>query len=391
MNRRIFLLPDGGGLCALVEESFVTEEVLQTLLADYPDLLAGDQIDEAAPRRWLLVHREAGVPDRVAGADRWSLDHLFLDQEGVPTLVEVKRSSDTRIRREVIGQMLDYAANGRAYWPVEKLRALFEAECEARGHTPADRIQELLGEPEPDVEDFWQRVKTNLQAGRIRMVFVADEIPPELRRVVEFLNEQMDPAEVLAVAVRQYVGDGLRTLVPQLVGQTAEAQSRKAGGPRPKRLWDEESFFAALEQEGGSSALEAGRRVYNWAQRRGATIDWGEGIRYGSCVLDFGEALSRPLALWSNGVLEVRFQYLAQTPPFDDEGLRRDLLVRLNRIAGVSIPGDAYNRWPNLPLEPLADESAWALFEEVFNWVFEKVGARAGDAGDAGTATQGAT
>jgi hypothetical protein len=30
----------------------------------------------------------------------------------VPTLLEVKRSSDTRIRREVVGQMLDYAANG---------------------------------------------------------------------------------------------------------------------------------------------------------------------------------------------------------------------------------------------------------------------------------------
>jgi hypothetical protein len=33
------------------------------------------------------------------------------DQNAVPTLVEVKRSSDTRIRREVVGQMLDYAAN----------------------------------------------------------------------------------------------------------------------------------------------------------------------------------------------------------------------------------------------------------------------------------------
>jgi len=32
----------------------------------------------------------------------------------------------------------------------------------------------------------------------IRMLFVADRIPAELRRIVEFLNEQMDPAEVLA-------------------------------------------------------------------------------------------------------------------------------------------------------------------------------------------------
>ena len=56
------------------------------------------------------------------GGNRWSLDHLFLDQEGIPTLVEVKRGTDTRIRREVVGQMLDYAANAIVYWPVEELR-----------------------------------------------------------------------------------------------------------------------------------------------------------------------------------------------------------------------------------------------------------------------------
>ena len=40
------------------------------------------------------------------------------------------------------------------------------------------------------------------------MIFLADTIPPELKRIVEFLNEQMDPAEAFAVEVKQYVGDG---------------------------------------------------------------------------------------------------------------------------------------------------------------------------------------
>jgi len=52
-----------------------------------------------------------GVPSIDGGGDRWSADHLFLDQDAIPTFVEVKRSTDTRIRREVVGQMLDYAAN----------------------------------------------------------------------------------------------------------------------------------------------------------------------------------------------------------------------------------------------------------------------------------------
>jgi hypothetical protein len=34
------------------------------------------------------VKREAGVPDRETGGNRWSLDHLFIDQKAGPTLVE---------------------------------------------------------------------------------------------------------------------------------------------------------------------------------------------------------------------------------------------------------------------------------------------------------------
>ena len=109
---RIFLIADGGDLVALNRQHYPSEDHLQDLLARFPGVLPGDEFDPITPRRWLLVSREAGIPGEKDGGDRWSLDHLFLDQDGVPTLVEVKRSSDTRLRREVVGQMLDYAANG---------------------------------------------------------------------------------------------------------------------------------------------------------------------------------------------------------------------------------------------------------------------------------------
>src|SRR5215212_10464542 len=195
------------------------------------------------PRRWLLISRETGLPSVEGGTDRWSVDHLFLDQDAVPTIVEVKRSADTRIRREIVGQMLDYAANAVVYWPVETLRARFEDGREE----PAQDLTDLLDDLDADVEEYWQKVKTNLQAGRVRLIFVADEVPAELRRVVEFLNQQMDPAEVLAVEIKQYAGQGMKTLVPWVVGQTAEAQRKKGGPTRETRQWDEPSFFRDLE------------------------------------------------------------------------------------------------------------------------------------------------
>jgi hypothetical protein len=69
------------------------------------------------------------------------------------------------------------------------------------------------------------------------MLFVADRIPAELRRIVEFLNEQMDPAEVLALELRQFQGEGLRTIVPMLYGQTEGAQQKKSVQNFALDLW----------------------------------------------------------------------------------------------------------------------------------------------------------
>ena len=126
----IYTIQSDGKLLEMREEPYSAEVLLQRLLADYPNLLAGDQIDPPNPRRWLLVCREAAVPSEEDGPGRWALDHLFLDQDGVPTLVEVKRSSNSDIRRKVVGQMLEYAANAQRYWPIESIQEWFEKTCE---------------------------------------------------------------------------------------------------------------------------------------------------------------------------------------------------------------------------------------------------------------------
>ena len=121
-NAKIFLVEGKRKLTPMTETAYEREDDLQALLADYPDLLPGDQIDPENPRRWLLVARELGVPGSEEETGRWSLDHLFLDQDGTPTFVECKRAADTRARREVVAQMLDYAANGISYWKMDSLR-----------------------------------------------------------------------------------------------------------------------------------------------------------------------------------------------------------------------------------------------------------------------------
>ncbi len=102
----------GGALTVLEQADYDSEAVLQIALAQFPEVIAGPSTTGVSEARLLLIRREMGIPSAQGAGSTWSLDHLFVDSEGVPVLVEVKRSSDTRIRREVVGQMMDYAANG---------------------------------------------------------------------------------------------------------------------------------------------------------------------------------------------------------------------------------------------------------------------------------------
>lgn len=134
-----------------------------------------------------------GLPDDEGAGARWSLDHLFLDQDGVPTLVEVKRGGNPEVRREVVAQMLDCASHAVLFWTAEAIRTWFEARCRQEGRDPEELLRDYLAGDVP-AADFWQRVATNLQASKIRLLFVADAIPPELRRIVEFLNSNTPPS-----------------------------------------------------------------------------------------------------------------------------------------------------------------------------------------------------
>jgi hypothetical protein len=378
MTGKIYLLQENGSLQAMSERSYVTEERLQALLGDYPDLLAGDQMDEESPRRWLLISREVGVPVEEGGGDWMSLDHLFLDQDAIPTLVEVKRGSDTRIRREVVGQMLDYASNAVAYWSVDRLRAQFEAICKGGGVDPIESVTELLQsapEDETAVEAFWEQVETNLRAGKIRLVFAADEIPPELKRIVEFLNAYMSPVEVLAVEIRQYVGEGLKTLVPHVVGQTAQAQGRKSGQRSKKRQWDESTFFRELEERNGIESARVARSILDWAQPRMTRIWWGKGSRNGSfvSVLNHGDRDHQLFAVWTSGTVEIYFYWYQYKAPFNSEEKRLELLSRFNAIPGISFPESVVTKRPNVPLANLQDEATRRQFLKVFDWMIQEI------------------
>lgn len=292
MSQSGIFLRSGASLVVMQPAPYDSEAVLQAALAESPEVIAGATTSGETEPRLLLITREMGVPGSDASGTRFSLDHLFVDADCVPVLVEVKRASDTRIRREVVGQMLDYAANGVKYWPLGSLQESLAKRAAAEGRDVAELVAEL--NPELSTEDFWERVEDNLASGRVRLLFVADELPPELIRIIEFLNEQMTPAEVLGVQLKQFVHGEHVAFVPEVVGQTSVAMSAK--GPRGAMPWTRETFLEAARSRVSETQFQLIQRLFADVDRRGNKLNWGRGGTPG--VAGWYVIGGRPTGLW---------------------------------------------------------------------------------------------
>ena len=213
-------------------------------------------------------------------------------------------------------------------------------------------------------------MKTNLQAGRIRLLFVADQIPNELKRIVEFLNTQMNPAEVLALELQQFEGQGLKTIVPVVYGQTEEARVIKGSG-RATRQWDRVSFFAALTERNDPQTIQVAENLAAWMERNADRIDFGSGAKDGSMIMVVGGSV--PCTIWSYGKLEIEFQYLMRGAPFKEETKRAEFLTRLNQIDGMNFPADVITRRPSILIGSLSKGTRLKDFLAVMDWIVNEL------------------
>lgn len=229
------------------------EDALQTFFEKYPQIIPGKQIDPVSedPPHFVLLRREMPVGG-------WSLDHLFVDQKSILTLVETKLFQNPESRREVIGQIIEYAASAEESWAGGRVRQ--KATEFWSSQKPPKELDEVLqkefGE-EIDIEDLWKKVEENLRNGKMRLIIATDELRPEVRRMIEYLNNEMQNTEVLGLELKFY-GEETKSmvLVPHLVGQTQSAIDKKVSGVNVK--WTADKLKKAYDELDDN---ELGRRL----------------------------------------------------------------------------------------------------------------------------------
>lgn len=337
MGDIVFTLDDQGPT-SLASTGFAREAELQRLVEARPGLLSEAISTPSHSIRLLLIASEAGLTDRVDGGQRYSVDSLFIDQDAVPTLVEVKRAENRELRRYVFGQMFDYAANAVRFWSADDLEAAAEV-------THGEHLDALVGAHTVLAADaFWSLAQENLRQGRIRLLFVADEIPIELQTIVEFANETARETEILAVEIRKYVGSGSTVLVPRVIGRTSMARHR-----RDKQGEGFQELFTGLSPD----LQRTVRRLRDWATENDLTeSETDRGLRL---------ALGRVHLMYvqpGGGLIQFTFKDIREQNPTMAEALMATLESLNSRGTPLA------TKHPQLRLADARDH--WAVFRDEF-------------------------
>ena len=197
---------DGSEWRALAPLGFADEKSLHDLVAQAPHLLP-----LAGSPRLVVLGREVQVaPGAFA-------DLLAVEATGRLAVIEIKLAKSSEARRAVVAQVLAYAAflHGITRESLERdILGKHRAGAEVDSITAAAESSDQDGTF--DSESFDQALAESLINGRLRLVLVLDEAPPDLVHLVGYLETTAQLVIDLVTVASYRVGDQT-VLVPQRI------------------------------------------------------------------------------------------------------------------------------------------------------------------------------
>jgi hypothetical protein len=297
------------------------EDGLQELIEKYPAILPGRQIAPGRedPPRFMLLCREMAVGS-------WSLDFLLVDQDGILTLAEAKLVENPESRRAVIGQIAEYAANAADNWLGGHLLEKTTAYYHKKGLDLEEAIKSLTGDEGTSIDDFFSLIESNLLQGKLRLIVITDQLRPEVRKIIEYLNTETKNIEILGLEISFYGDtDDSFVLVPTIVGQSQQISDKK--GPTDRAIvWDYSLLISAYDELDNRILAERLSTTAAWARETGVFIpgkghnpSFGIKGKHGRRILTFSE--------W--GV----YSFLNRKSHGDSIEDRDDFVKRLNELS----------------------------------------------------------
>jgi hypothetical protein len=172
-------------------------------------------IQEIDPSFGPLVPVCTELDTRIAGF----ADALFVNHLGMPTLVECKLWRNPEARREVVGQILDYARVLRRWTFTDLQREAARARKE-QGFDLFRHVQQF--HPDLDQAAFVDSVSRNLAQGRVLLLIVGDGIREGVEAIAEYVQDHAGLHFTLGLIEAQVfeLGDGRRIMQPRVLART---------------------------------------------------------------------------------------------------------------------------------------------------------------------------
>jgi hypothetical protein len=165
-----------------LNDKLINEGWLQEKLHQFPDLLPLDELDPSF-RDSISLCREMSV-------NSGRIDNLYLSPSGHLTLVETKLFRNPQARREVVGQIIDYAKD-LSRWTFIELDTAVRAANQASGKRETGILELLTQEEVMDTDNeahMINAIDRGLRRGEMLLLIVGDGIHESVEDMAEYIQ-----------------------------------------------------------------------------------------------------------------------------------------------------------------------------------------------------------
>lgn len=221
----------------------ILEDDIQGFVHAHPGALPIAEIDPMFAGA-VPICRELSTP---AGP----IDILFVTPSGLPVLFECKLWRNPEGRREVVGQILDYAKE-LSRWTSSDL----QREVGRRLKREGNAVLDLVRQADPNVDEiaFNDALTSNLRRGRFLLLIVGDGIREGVEAIAEYLQRHAGLHFSLGlVELPIYVlPNGDRLVAPRVLARTVNVVRNVVGVPEGYVLVDEDDVaeIAPVDDDG---------------------------------------------------------------------------------------------------------------------------------------------
>jgi hypothetical protein len=294
------------------------------------------------------------------------IDILCIDKDAKLVVIELKRTEDGG-HMEL--QALRYAAmiSTMTFESIVSVHAKFLQKNEST-EDAKDRILGHLEWDEPDEDNFGKDV---------RVILVAANFSKEVTTTVLWLNNRM--LDIQCFRIQPYRFEKKILLdVQQLIPlpETSEYQIKIKEKEQAKlsQKWqpkDWVTIWELIRSNCSDSEVAVIQDLHDWLKPLTSELfPTQDGF---AALIKTKNLKHFPLKISVKGQVQIWFYYLKRKPPFIDELLRQELILKLNSIEGVNISETKIAGKPSFPVKILENTKAMDQFKSVLTWILQKI------------------